>query len=590
MNFRRQTFNTYKYAFYRWKSAQSIMTFHEHTGTYQDTNLDPQLLALARRVAESIGHGADPAETRLMLSAIGFKLYGSGAGGYAVYQMDDDNMIILLHVTPYGPSILGEMPRFILLERRKRFYVNRLASRSDGIILDAATPRQAKVRGFTYSGAFFQMQEWAALKTRHDQELLDYSEACHKLGTKVLPRGKRYPQETKMPAPPTDLASLKAFIRGGRQNFKQHRDNVRWKQIQVEVKQMAKLVNKYQKDDKAPRRVILYLEGLDCAGKSSTGMLICQALEECGYSVALAQHNRPPTPEQRAKPWMDRIRFEYPDDMYEEGQCPDYASLVWDRGPAGDFVYGTLDQLPPQEKLKKYNEFRRYDYNCRQEGVLFFKCFFVSARDTIAATLGKRLAHKQIARDLRVWLDANSVSHTREGLEEIELHIDPTDFIAFNKYEENLSKFAEFSRNTDTIGRVVGDDSSKIPSDAYDNPWLVINTTNRHAARLNMMKAFRRQLERFATTSSEEEEYREDLAAVEQPQTGFMGKIKSIFTTRKKYDRRTTTTFVLTVPSNIVEEKEHGLSFRAVFQSIVLFLLFYAYAYQTWNFDIEEIT
>lgn len=123
------------------------MKFHELTGTYPDTNPDPQLLALARQVAESIGHGADPAYTRLELTAIGFKLFGTGSGGYSVYRMDLDNCIILLHVTPYGPSILDEMPRYILLERRKHYYVDRLVSKPDGIILDAATPREAKVRG-----------------------------------------------------------------------------------------------------------------------------------------------------------------------------------------------------------------------------------------------------------------------------------------------------------------------------------------------------------------------------------------------------------------------------------------------------------
>lgn len=35
---------------------------------------------------------------------------------------------------------------------------------------------------------------------------------------------------------------------------------------------------------------------------------------------------------------MDRGRFEYPEDVYEEGErVPKYAALVWDRGPAGDF-------------------------------------------------------------------------------------------------------------------------------------------------------------------------------------------------------------------------------------------------------------
>ena len=124
---------------------------------------------------------------------------------------------------------------------------------------------------------------------------------------------------------------------------------------------------------------------------------------------------------------MDRCRFEYPDDVYEEGEeVPEYSALVWDRGPAGDFVYGKFSELSIKEKLRRYDDFRAYDAQCKEEGVLFFKLLFVADKDSIAATLGKRLAHKKIAQDLHTWLDANSFEHAREGLDEIELHIDPT--------------------------------------------------------------------------------------------------------------------------------------------------------------------
>jgi polyphosphate kinase 2 (PPK2 family) len=553
------------------------MRFHELTGTYQDTNLDPQLLWVARRVSESIGHGADPARTREGLAAIGFEVFGSGSGGYSVYRLLRDDKIITLHVTPYGPSILDEMPRFILLERRSRFYMETLLDEADANILDAATPREAKVRGFTYSGAFFQSQEWASLKYRFDRELQDYGNACRIAGTEVLPRTKRNPQEAKSASPPTDLQSLKNFIRGGRLTFKQWRDNSKWKQIQRQVGQMSRLVARYQRGNTAPKRVILYLEGLDCSGKSSTGGLICQALEECGYSVVTAQHNRPPTAEQRKKPWMDRGRFEYPQDLYEsEDGVPEYASVVWDRGPAGDFVYGTLHELPMAQKLERYSEFRRYDYGCRADGVLFIKCFFVTDRDSIAKTLGKRLAHKKIARDLRTWLDANSAPHAREGLDEIEMHIDPTDFVAFNKYEENLHKFSEFARNTDYVGNVGdhGEDSLA----GYSNPWLVVNTSDRHSARLNLMKAFVARVHSFAAleTAAPASLSGRILAAC-----GFR---------RRRQPARASEVMLPAVPDNIVEEREHGLSIRAVLQSFVLLLLFFAYAHQTWNFTLDDVT
>ncbi|GKY96811.1 hypothetical protein MPSEU_000640300 [Mayamaea pseudoterrestris] len=570
---RQLTYNTYRNANYRWRPTMSIMHFHEKSGNYQPIALDAQLLSLARAVAEAIGHGKDPDLTRTNLAAIGFHVFGSGTGGYSVYCKTEDKCKILLNCTPYGPSILDEMPRFILLERRAHFYSDRLHDQCDATILDAATPREAKIRGFTYSGAFFSHQEWAALTSRHDEELADYANACRIQGTWAMPEHKRYPLLSKQPSPPTDLASLKAFIRNGRQTFKQWIDDRRWREVEREVHKMAKQIARYQKSGKAPKRVILYLEGLDCAGKSSTGLLICNALQRCGYDVQIAQHNRPPTPEQRNKPWMDRSRFQYPDDMYDQdSEPPDYAALVWDRGPVGDFVYGNLDKLSFEEKMQHYKEFREYDYNCRHNDVLFFKCFFVTDRDKIAATLGKRLAHKKIAQDLKVWLDANSsISHAHEGLNEILLHIDPTDFIAFNHYEENLHRFSSVVRNTDIVGHVGGQANGPIH---YRNPWLVINTSNRHAARLSMMARFRGKLDDFAVPFGEE-----------KPPTIF-SKLRGSrheHGLEERYDSKY-------VPDDIVEKAERGVSWQVIIQSIMLLLLFLLYLRYAWKFGIDDIT
>ena len=102
----------------------------------------------------------------------------------------------------------------------------------------------------------------------------------------------------------------------------------------------------------------------------------------------------------------------------------------------------------------------------RRKKIVFCKLLFVTDRDSIARTLGKRLAQKKICSDLRVWLDSSNGAHagdiTREGIDEIEAHIDPTDFIAFNSYHSNLKKFTTFAKNTDISHRCT-----------YFNPWIV---------------------------------------------------------------------------------------------------------------------
>ncbi len=89
-------------------------------------------------------------------------------------------------------------------------------------------------------------------------------------------------------------------------------------------------------------------------------------------------------------------------------------------------------------------------------------------RDSIAKTLGKRLAQKKMAKDLTTWLQAcrsrgQEEDINFEGLAAIQAHIDPTDFTAFNNYERNLRIFSNFALNTDS----------------QQNPWLVVNTGDR---------------------------------------------------------------------------------------------------------------
>ncbi len=147
---------------------------------------------------------------------------------------------------------------------------------------------------------------------------------------------------------------------------------------------------------------------------------------------------------------------------------------------------GNLNELSPEDKKKRYEEFMAFDRECRQKDILFLKLFFVTNRDSIAKTLGKRLAQKKMAKDLTTWLQAcrsrgevDEVSY--EGLEAISAHIDPTDFIAFNQYQRNLRIFSNFVMNTDTD----------------ENPWVVVNTGDRYAARKALMSSFREHLEQF---------------------------------------------------------------------------------------------
>ena len=54
-----------------------------------------------------------------------------------------------------------------------------------------------------------------------------------------------------------------------------------------------------------------------------------------------------------------------PNTKDDDGDEVERIGLVWDRGPAGDFVYGNLNELPLAEKKKRFEEFIAFDQQVR---------------------------------------------------------------------------------------------------------------------------------------------------------------------------------------------------------------------------------
>lgn len=50
------------------------------------------------------------------LESAGFHQIGRGCGGYSLYRYRSKDQAVLIHVTPYGPSLYDELPRYVLLE------------------------------------------------------------------------------------------------------------------------------------------------------------------------------------------------------------------------------------------------------------------------------------------------------------------------------------------------------------------------------------------------------------------------------------------------------------------------------------------
>lgn len=501
----REFFKSFKHRWYPVMRVQRLNLESNDCCELDEISENADLAKMAKKMAKALGAsqtiGVDSMEGQAAaLAEEGFVQIGAGSGGYAVYVChrrvwtpdtgeEGAETPMLLHITPYGPSILNVMPRYVVLEFETS--IDRREKWSE-FISKQFFEGPPVLEGYCYQGAFFSPHHFAQMKTRYDKQLLAYDMACRKMCS---------PRTGRKPNPPVDLKSLKVFLVDGKKPRKRKRNEREYRHLQMKVHALARKLKSMRTKDTAPRGIILYFEGLDCSGKSSTGGLLQQALEECGYQVQMRQHNRPPTSEEKQRPWMDR--FETPetgmimavpqgspleDQEDVMAKCQAYQNgMVWDRGPAGDFVYGELAKAPEEVRKERFLEFKEFDRKLYERNILFCKLLFVTNRDSIASTLGKRLAQRQMARDLHTWLQASRGGESAfgdigfEGLDEINLHIDPTDFIAFNRYQKNLRIFANFAINTDSD----------------ENPWLVVNTGDRYAARKRLLRAFLAQVERY---------------------------------------------------------------------------------------------
>ena len=117
----------------RWLPTQRIEDLNLLSDDCQEKDEVEQtadLVVIARLVAKALGAvqtsgegGNAVVHQREALEKEGFKQVGAGSGGYAVYhyslqfhKLSPFQSNILLHVTPYGPSITDVMPYYLVLE------------------------------------------------------------------------------------------------------------------------------------------------------------------------------------------------------------------------------------------------------------------------------------------------------------------------------------------------------------------------------------------------------------------------------------------------------------------------------------------
>jgi polyphosphate kinase 2 (PPK2 family) len=294
---------------------------------------------------------------------------------------------------------------------------------------------------------------YAHMKDRHDEVMADFRAALADNGKKPLP---------------TTFDQLKAFIDGARPAEVRAKDALEDAQIQGRLDAVTDKLEKLRAAGQAPRSIIVYADGPDGTGKTSTGAIVLSAITKAGYDTDAVSF-KAPTAAEREQHWLQRFQ----DRGVPTGE---QTARFWDRGPAGDAVYG--DKTAAEAK-KMAGELRALERGLAEQGVLLFKVHVYADQEKQADTFGKRLGRQGAADELEQALakrgPINDATHA--ALDNIRSKINGGDIRAMAGYHEVQSNFVRFSKAAN---------------------YHVVDASHRHEARLSIIDALSRELDAFA--------------------------------------------------------------------------------------------
>mmetsp|Transcript_28893 Transcript_28893/g.48498 ORF Transcript_28893/g.48498 Transcript_28893/m.48498 type:complete len:544 (-) Transcript_28893:13-1644(-) len=213
---------------------------YEEAGTAK-FNADLVLLAkkFAGELSKDLESGENaPHHSSPHLEAAHFHIFGRGSGGYCVYRYQPPGISktfslygVLIHVTPYGPSIYDELPRYVVLEHRDVMDTRGTWSH---LAAQYLYDEPEILEGYCFKGAYFTKYHFASMRDKYDEVMQAYTQSC-----KYLCSRDGMKSHQKQEVPPTDLLSLKTFIEYGKPMKKQRKHIRAYKELQHVVDHLA---------------------------------------------------------------------------------------------------------------------------------------------------------------------------------------------------------------------------------------------------------------------------------------------------------------------------------------------------------------
>jgi polyphosphate kinase 2 (PPK2 family) len=158
---------------------------------------------------------------------------------------------------------------------------------------------------------------------------------------------------------------------------------------------------------------------------------------------------------------------------------PDERTVLFkDRFQPGDFVY--VGEHTAERAQQMGREFEAYEQHVVDEGALPFKAILWADTKKQSKTFGKRMARGAFADALISELrDRNTLTpDIEQSLLDVKNKVEAADMKAVVSFDETLARYEQFAAEADGV-----------------TPFPVIDATDRHAARLDLMQRFLTALE-----------------------------------------------------------------------------------------------
>ncbi len=342
----------------------------------------------------------------------------------------------------------------------------------DGYSLAVGPERLVRIAGLTFEGG-----DWELFEHGRERELARYRRARH-----------RTPDPERLAAV-RDSGSVRRFIAlRGRpvESMGEKRSQLR-ELSQLEQRAMALLAT-LRANDALPKAFYIMVDGIDAASKTSNGLRFVELLEAAGYLPG-GRGFKARTEEEQREHYLARF-----DRMRPKAGRVFFA----DRSPLGDFAYRS--DLSQEDAEHMAEDFLAWQRSMEDQGIVVLKLLFYpgddaddDARDLAPLwrpmfTFGKREGRVVAATDLAIERRARGEDDDLNGL------------IEAGSLSPGINDLRSFYDGVQTHQRFQW--AADLTAGDSSNPWLTIETLERHDGRVAAMKALIQRLERLVEESA----------------------------------------------------------------------------------------